>query len=105
MIDFTILNEAGQVLRYGTCMPEMLKYQAKGRERVVEGTLERSLDTPVYTYSYHRHKAYPEIGNQLDAVFKMAVALQEQGITLPEDTAEWVASVQLVKDTYPKGGV
>lgn len=49
-----------------------------------------------------RSKVYPEVGDQLDAIFKMACALKEQGISLPADTLAWIDQCQAVKETYPK---
>ena len=51
-------------------------------------------------YKQLRQKEYEDVGNQLDAVFKLAKALKEQGITLPEDTLLWIDSCQSVKDKF-----
>jgi hypothetical protein len=104
MIEFTVLDESGRVLRYGTCLPELLALQANENETVVEGIVEHVPDEPVYNYSYHRMKAYPEMGEQLDAIFKLAKALHAQGLVLPSDTLAWLDEVQSIKDAYPKGG-
>jgi len=53
-------------------------------------------------YAPLRAQAYPPIGEQLDAVFKMAQALQQQGIRLPDETCAWIAQCQAVKDHYTK---
>ena len=53
-------------------------------------------------YGPLRAKAYPKVTDQLDAVFKLAVALRAQGIILPPETADWIDQCQHVKDTYPK---
>ena len=37
-------------------------------------------------YRLVRAKEYPKISDQIDAIMKMASALKDQGITLPEDT-------------------
>jgi len=104
MIEFTILNSAGQVVRYGTCMVDMLSAQAGPGEQVVEGIIEYVPDEPIYNYTYHRIREYPPVGEQLDAVYKMVVAIQGQGIKLPDETLKWLDDIQNVKDTYPKGG-
>lgn len=51
-------------------------------------------------YRQLRQEAYEDIGNQLDAVFKLAKALKEQGIELPVDTISWIDSCQAVKDKF-----
>jgi len=53
-------------------------------------------------YAPLRRHAYPPIGEQLDAVLKMAQALQAQGIELPDETQAWVAQCQAVKQRYAK---
>lgn len=55
-------------------------------------------------YAPLRAAAYPPIGEQLDAIMKMAHALHEQGISLPPETCEWVGRCMAVKETYPKQG-
>lgn len=49
-----------------------------------------------------RSSRYPNIGNQLDAIYKGFVALKEQGITLPEETLVWMAEIKEIKDTFKK---
>jgi len=53
-------------------------------------------------YARLRREAYPPVGAQLDAVLKMAQALQAQGIALPDETQDWIAQCQAVKDRYAK---
>jgi len=53
-------------------------------------------------YAPLRRRAYPSVGEQLDAVLKMAQALQEQGIALPDETQAWIAQCQAVKQRYVK---
>jgi hypothetical protein len=49
-----------------------------------------------------KRNAYPPVGDQLDAIFKMAVALQKQGVELPTETKDWLTSCQAVKDAHKK---
>lgn len=55
-------------------------------------------------HSTARQSAYPDIGDQLDAVLDMAKALKAQGITLPQKTLDWIAQCESVKARHPKGG-
>lgn len=48
-----------------------------------------------------RLQEYPDIGDQLDAVYKLARHLQEQGQQLPPDVEQWVAQCRAVKEKYP----
>lgn len=49
-----------------------------------------------------RKKAYPEVGEQLDAIMKMAAALREQGIELPAEVHKWIDSCLEVKQRFKK---
>lgn len=53
-------------------------------------------------YRALRREAYPSIGEQLDAVYKMAVSLRDQGIELPTETLDWLWAIEHVKQTYKK---
>lgn len=55
-------------------------------------------------YGPLRAAAYPPVGDQLDAVVKLANALHEQGISLPPEVMEWVEACMTVKRRYPKAG-
>ena len=49
-----------------------------------------------------RRKEYPDIGEQLDAIYKGFVALKEQGIELPKETVEWLETIGNIKSTFKK---
>lgn len=53
-------------------------------------------------YRKLRIKAYPSIGEQLDAVYKMASALRDQQVQLPVETLDWLLAIEQVKKTYKK---
>jgi len=53
-------------------------------------------------YAPLRRQAYPPVGEQLDAVLKLAQALERQGFVLPQETKDWMARCQTVKDRYAK---
>ena len=52
-------------------------------------------------HAERRRKEYPEIGDQLDAIYKLAVHLQEEGVELPESVLEWMRCCRKVKDNFP----
>lgn len=54
-------------------------------------------------HKLQRADAYPDIGEQLDAVMKGFAHLIEQGIPLPEQTQQWVKQCLAVKQNHPKG--
>ena len=53
-------------------------------------------------YRLLRARKYPNLGNQLDAIYKLTVSLKEQGIQLPAETEAWINQCLLVKSTYKK---
>lgn len=55
----------------------------------------------INNYAERRRSEYPDIGDQLDAVYKLARHMQEQGQQLPPDVGEWVAQCRAVKEKYP----
>lgn len=52
-----------------------------------------------------RAAAYPDIGDQLDAVFKLAESLHEQGLKLPAEVVHWIDQCRGVKNKFPKDGL
>lgn len=53
-------------------------------------------------YQPRRAKAYPEIGEQLDLIYKGFKEAQDRGEQLPEHHAEFVAMIKAIKDAFPK---
>ena len=49
-----------------------------------------------------RAAAYPNTGDQLDAIMKGFAAIQASGVVLPDATKEWIETCQEVKKRYPK---
>lgn len=49
-----------------------------------------------------RAAQYPAIGDQLDAVFRLAEALRAAGMALPPDTLAWIDTLNAVKTANPK---
>jgi len=50
----------------------------------------------------HRAGAYMKLGDQLDAIMKGFVAMQELGIELPPETLAWIEHCKTVKESFPK---
>lgn len=53
-------------------------------------------------YQKLRAKEYPKVGDQIDAILKLAIALKDQGINLPLSTLLWIDDCVAVKDKYKK---
>lgn len=51
-------------------------------------------------YQEKRANAYPCVGDQLDAIWKVIAALQQE-LSLPKDVAEMLAKIQAVKEKFP----
>lgn len=49
-----------------------------------------------------RRAAYPDIGDQLDAIMKMAESLSLKGAKLPQETMDWIERCKAVKTKHPK---
>ncbi|CAG9228921.1 hypothetical protein [Burkholderia vietnamiensis] len=49
-----------------------------------------------------RAAAYPDIGEQLDAIMKGFDALTQQGFQLPRETLDWIERCKAVKGRYKK---
>ncbi|CAJ0740797.1 hypothetical protein [Ralstonia mannitolilytica] len=104
----------GEVLRYVVCPRAEYALNVRDGEscievdampqahaRVVEGHLvEVQLPEVALAYDEERRAAYPEVGAQLDAIWK-AFASLDRG-ALPPDTAAMLDQVIAVKQQYPK---
>lgn len=55
---------------------------------------------PAELIRIQRANAYPPMGDQLDAIFKLAKYLQDRGEDLPEEVNDWIQLCQHVKNTY-----
>lgn len=55
-------------------------------------------------YKVRRSQVYPTVTDQIDAIYKLTKSLKDQGITLPPEVMDWILAIDLVKETYPKGG-
>ncbi len=89
---FLVIDKAGLILRGGQCPPDHVALQAgdgetaildkwegtrADRHRIVDG--ERIPYTPavrIVPYTESRHRAYPPIADQLDAIWKGGEAME-----------------------------
>jgi len=53
-------------------------------------------------YGRLRARAYPPVGEQMDAILKLVQALYAQGIKLPDETRAWMEKCEAVKQRYVK---
>lgn len=53
-------------------------------------------------YAEDRQQAYPVTGDQLDNIFKALKYIQDNGGDIGVDGEAYVASIQAIKDAYPK---
>lgn len=49
-----------------------------------------------------RARSYPCVGEQLDAIMKLAAHLDSIGLDLPASVRDWIAKCQEIKRKYPK---
>ena len=56
----------------------------------------------VFEKPYEQARIYPQIGNQLDDIYKSLKALKDSGIDLGADGNAYVDSITQIKETYPK---
>lgn len=101
---YTVYSADGKIVRTGHCLDSVFALQAGEGETVVDGIVEQVVSEPILNYTAKRSAAYPGIGSQLDAIFKGLKSLNDSGTPLPQETVDWINSLQLVKDTFPKGG-
>lgn len=56
----------------------------------------------VFEKPYEIARKYPQIGDQLDDIYKALKALKDSGIDLGADGNAYVDSITQIKETYPK---
>lgn len=101
IVEFYVTNEAGEVVREGTCNESMFPDQAfMNGEEVHRGSAPELEETAILsTHVIARQQAYPSIHEQLDAIWKILgrnpEALGDEGLAM-------LTRIQSVKQTYPK---
>lgn len=53
-------------------------------------------------YSDFRRAAYPQIGDQLDSLYKCLSYLSANGVEIGPDGQNWIDQIRSIKDKYPK---
>ena len=61
------------------------------------------INTPI-PHTKLRRVAYPEVGEQLDALMKVIKNLSDQGVDIGNEGRELIEKCEHVKDQYPKAG-
>ncbi|KKL10218.1 hypothetical protein LCGC14_2558060 [marine sediment metagenome] len=74
------------------------KEEAEVRAEWAEADKIRKKDS----YRELRLKVYPQVGDQLDSIFKIVKLLKRQEVDVGADGQEWLDQLQAVKDKYPK---
>lgn len=115
-MNFVIYNQAGEVLRSGTCPPEDFDAQRRPNEYILEGVADPAKDIvnvsqktvvkggrvippePPLTYAQARRQMYPRIEEQLDMIWH---AMDEN----PAQRIEpFYSVIKAVKEANPKSG-
>lgn len=56
----------------------------------------------VYVEPYWKTRSYPDIGNQLDGIYKSLKAIKQSGVDIGADGENYLASITKVKEDSPK---
>lgn len=93
MIEYSVYDNDGNVIQSGTGQDETHVRQCFPTYRIEFGVI-RPVHVPerVESYQVKRRRAYPSIGDQLDALWKGGDAAREM-----------LDNVMSVKERYPKG--
>lgn len=100
---FGVFDGEGRLLRVGTCHNDTIEQQAGPGETAREGLFFFDRQPREDGYRMKRAREYPPIGDQLDAVVKMAAALKAGGTDLPPEMVALIDKVSEVKARHPKG--
>jgi hypothetical protein len=103
MVDYTVFDAEGRVVRRGKCPQTIIEHQAFNEgETVMEGEHTDMIEEE-QAYSKHtviRQRSYPSIGDQLDVLWKIVAAVP--AFQIPE-AVEMLERIQAAKDAAPKG--
>ena len=108
IVSFVIKNLAGNVVRTGACEESVFDKQLVGRDETIH-IVEAGEAIPVptsdntnivYMYTYPRYQEYPDLREQMDAIWEM---LGMSADTMPVKTKLMYDRVMAVKNNFPKG--
>lgn len=110
MIKFKIVNTTTkEIISYGSCDPSTVdkQYLNPGEELVIDENLdldELKTDSKTEdTYLASRAKRYPNIEEQLGALYKFVeYMIKTQNLTPPADVLKILNDINEVKTSYPK---
>ena len=114
MKPFTVFDpRTGKILRSGSCQDHMVSMQARPGESVLPITSDprsqsidlKSMkavnvtidDIPTPNYRMLRQREYPEVGEQLDVLWR-----EMQALPLTQEADAMLKRIQAVKAKYPK---
>lgn len=107
IVSFVVKDLMGQVVRKGACFENVFDKQFVSKDEtihiveageVVEVPVDDSVN-PVFAYAHPRHMEYPDIREQLDAIWEVLGTLPD----LPQKTKLMYDRVMTVKENFPKG--
>lgn len=105
MINFFITDKEGKLLRHGHCSEETLQQQVFEGEVLHTGLPPQQELAAWYDeghYKNRRVKQYLPVGEQLDAIYKLAAGLVESGVAVDPAVTAWVEHCKQVKLGNPK---
>ena len=56
----------------------------------------------VYVVPYQQSRIYPDIGEQLDGIYKSLQAIKDSGVAIGDDGDAYLASITAIKEEFPK---
>lgn len=71
-------------------------------DAVVQFYVDTYIAPPEPSYAEKRSVAYPEVGDQLDAILKGFMSIRDSGVELNSETNQLIVEWQAIKAKYPK---
>lgn len=106
MVTFVVKNLAGKVIRSGVCDENLVALQKMNTDETIE-TFEPGQEpqinqdaneTPIYSHAHARMGNYPDIREQLDAMWQVIA----ENCTMNPKAQLLYDKVMAVKDQFPK---